>query len=219
MRTGVGLSDCQGALEEAGGSVDAAVEVLQRRGILKSRAKSGRIAAEGRVHSYVHTGGNLAVVVEVNCETSFAAKSEPFLKFCDSVAMQVAAMSPKWVSVSDVPQEELDRQRHVLLAQIPGMTDEKVTDILTNRASQEYVEVANVLDGKARRWFSEVCLMEQASVEEPKRTVEDLRTALVASIGENVSVRRFVRWEVGEGIERPVGKSYVEEVGSLLDPK
>jgi elongation factor Ts len=218
-RTNVGLAECKSALEEAGGDVDRAIEVLQKRGSLRAQARSGRIAAEGRVHSYVHTGGNLAVLVEVNCETSFAAKSDPFIKFCESVAMQIAAMAPRWVSMADVPQEELDRQRHVFLSQLPGMTDEKVTDILTNRASQEYVKVANILNGKAKKWFSEVCLMEQASVEDPKKTVEDLWTALVASIGENVTVRRFARWEVGEGVEKPKGKSYVEEVGELLEAK
>lgn len=215
-RTSVGLAECKSALEEAGGDVDRAIEVLQKRGSLKAQARSGRVAAEGRVHSYVHTGGGLAVIVEVNCETSFAAKSDPFLKFCDTVAMQIAAMGPRWISMSDVPQEELDRQRHIFLAQHPGMTDDKITEILTGKASMEYAKLAMILDGKCGKWFSEVCLMDQASVEEPKKTVEDLRTALVASIGENVTVRRFARWEVGEGVEKPKGQSYVEEVGKLL---
>jgi len=188
-RTGVGMMDCKKALEESGGNMDKAVEFLQKKGLAKAAKKAGRIAAEGAVHSYIHGGGRIGVLLEVNCETDFAARSVDFRAFVDDVAMHVAALSPAYLTASEIPEEEVTRQREIFQAQ--------------QAASGKKPEiVAKIVDGQVNKWKQENCLLDQPFVKDDKKTIEQVRTELVAKIGENVTIRRFVRWELGEGIEK-----------------
>ncbi|HEY8097831.1 MAG TPA: hypothetical protein VIE65_17370 [Methylobacter sp.] len=217
-RTGMSIGECRSALIESDGDIEAAIIlVLQQRSCPKDQSKAARVAAFGRIHSYVHNGSNLAVMVEINCETDFAAKSVSFVRFCESVSMQIAAMDPKWIAVSDIPQSELSQQRHIFLKQIPGMNDKILADLLSGVNHEEFVKFLTILDDQSSKWFKEVCLMEQDSILEPGRTTEDLRSSLASTIGENIVVRRFVRWFVGEGIEKPIQPDYQSEVYGLID--
>lgn len=197
-RSGAPMNACKVALDEAGGSVDGALEVLQKKGILKAAALASKEATDGVVTAYLH-GGRIGVLLEVNCTTDFVARSEDFRAFVDEVAMQVAAMSPRWVSSEDIPKDVVDKQAEIFTEQLRG----------EGKPEKAW---AKIVGGKLTKWYSETCLLDQESVVHPKQTVEHLRAALVAKIGENVKVRRFVRWEVGEGIERAAKEDYASEV-------
>lgn len=190
-RSNAPLGECKTALDEAGGDVDKALTILQKRGEAKAISAGGRIATEGVVHSYVHPGGRISVLVEVNCETDFVAMNPEFLAFCDNVAMQVAAMGPKYVDRASVPSEVSLAQESIFKAQLQS----------EGKPEKSW---SKIIDGKINKWCSEVCLMDQALVtgSNPKNTVETERVALIAKLGENVKVRRFVRWELGEGLEK-----------------
>lgn len=181
-RTHVSLQACKKALDEASGDMDVAIEILQKRGELKARDLAGRDASEGRVHTYIHAGGQLAVIVEVNCETDFASQSEPFVEFCEQVAMQIAGANPKWVSHSDVDQD----------AQI------KIFEHQLQDKPQEIRD--KIIEGKLQKWYEEECLLLQKFVMNDKLTVESLRATLSDKLGENVVIRRFIRWEVGQSL-------------------
>lgn len=185
-RSGVSLNACQKALTEANDDVELALEILQKRGETKGADKAGRIATEGRVHTYVHGNGSKVAVVEVNCETDFAAKSADFIAFCDTVAMQIIANAPVSLYNTDLKAEYVDRQADIFSEQMPSGID--------------YAKKVKIMEGKLKKWYSEICLMEQESITEPGKTVDQLRLALVQKLGENVTVRRFIRWEVGEGL-------------------
>jgi elongation factor Ts len=188
-RTGVGMMDCKRALEEAEGNQDKAVEILQKKGLAKAAKRAGRIAAEGMVHSYIHGPGRIGVMLEVNCETDFAARSTDFRVFVEDVAMHVAAMSPAYLSGAEVPEDQVARQREIFLAQ--------------QQASGKKPEiVAKIVEGQVNKWKQEICLLDQPFVKDDKKTVEQVRIELAAKIGENVTIRRFVRWELGEGLEK-----------------
>ncbi len=177
------LNECRSALDEAGGDVEGALVVLQKRGVLRAQASAARAAREGVVHSYVH-GGRIAVLVEVNCETDFAARNPLFTKFVDDLAMHVAAASPRYLTRYMVDDAEHEVMRSVFEEQLPKGKPPAVAE--------------KILDGKFVKWFSEVCLMEQASlIVEGGKTVEQLRAQLSSQLGENVVVRRFARWELG----------------------
>lgn len=186
-RSGVGLDSCRSALDEAEGDIEMALEILKRRGAIKAADRAGRLATEGRVFTYVHGGASKVVgVVEINCETDFAAKSDAFLGFGQVVAMQVVASAPLALSEAGLEPATVATQARVFLDQVPaGVPEDKR---------------GKILEGKFKKWYSEVCLHDQESVVVPGKTIEQLRIELVAKIGENVTVRRFVRWEVGEGI-------------------
>jgi elongation factor Ts len=190
-RTGAGVVDCKQALGDTDGDVEKAAVELQKRGIAKAAKKQGRIASEGLVGSYVHAGGRIAVLVEVNCETDFVARGAEFQQLCEDVAMQIAAMNPLYVKADEMPESAVEEQREIFTAQV---RDEGKPDKI----------VPKIVEGKLAKWKKEVCLVDQAFVKDSDKTVGELVTALTASTGEKLSIRRFVRYEVGEGLEKRV---------------
>jgi elongation factor Ts len=185
-RSGVGIDACRKALEESGDDVEQALEYLRKKGMLKAADRAGRLASEGKVFSYKHADGKIVAVVEINCETDFAAKSDDFKQFADQVLMQITASSPLYLDQGGITPTPMERQREFFLSQIPADKPEAVKE--------------KILEGKFKSWFSEVCLVDQESVMVPGKTIEQLRTELVARLGENVSIRRYIRWEMGEGL-------------------
>ena len=197
-RTGAGMMDCKKALEEAGGDMDKAIEILREKGLSAAAKKAGRIATEGVVESYIHAGGRIGVLVEINCETDFVAKTDTFKEFARDIAMQIAASSPKYVRKEDVPQEELDKEREILRNQA------------LNEGKPEKV-VDKIVEGRIGKYYEENCLLEQQFVKDPDKTISQLLNEKIAQIGENISIRRFVRYELGEGLEKKQD-NFVEEV-------
>ncbi len=183
-RTGAGFMDCKRALEETGGDVSAAVALLRERGLAAAAKKAGREAREGLVASYIHTGGRVGVLIEVNCETDFVARTDEFQKLVRELAMQVAGMAPLYVDTDRIPPAELEAKRAALLA------DEEV-----QRKPADIRE--RIVDGQLKTWYREVCLLEQPFRDE-ERTVRELVTERIATIGENIRVRRFTRYALGE---------------------
>jgi elongation factor Ts len=183
-RTGAGMMDCKRALEEAGGDVERAVSLLRERGIAAAAKKSDREAREGLIGSYIHTGGRVGVLIEVNCETDFVARNEQFQKLVRDLAIQVAGLNPQWVDVDGIPAEALAAKRAELAAD-PSVAS-KPADIQDK-----------ILDGQLKKWFKDVVLLEQPFRDE-ERTVRELVTEAIATIGENIQVRRFTRFALGE---------------------
>ncbi len=183
-RTGAGFMDCKRALEETGGDVEAAVVLLRERGLAAAAKKAGREAREGLVGSYIHTGGRVGVLIEVNCETDFVARTDEFQKLVRDLAMQVAGMAPLYVDVDRIPADELEARREALLA-----------DPETQRKPEAIRE--RIVDGQLKKWYREVCLLEQPFRDE-ERTVRELVTERISTIGENIRVRRFTRYALGE---------------------
>ncbi len=195
QRTGAGIMDCKVALQENAGDMEKAVEYIQKKGLAKAAKKAGAIAAEGAIHAYIHAGSRLGVLVEVNCQTDFVARSEEFKSYVESVGLQIASMSAQFVRRVDVPPAQLSKQREIFQAQM----DEE----LKAGGKKKPADVtAKILDGKVDKWLSEVCLVEQVSVVDGEKTIQELADALTAKLGEKVAVRRFVRFELGEGIEK-----------------
>jgi elongation factor Ts len=183
-RTNAPMGECKSALTEAGNNIEEAIVVLKKRGLISAAKKAEREAKAGKIVSYIHNG-KIAVLVEVNCETDFVASNEMFQEFCDNVAMQVAAMNPQFLNFETVDPNCLVKQKEVFAAQVPASVPES--------------RVQNVLDGKLKKWMTEVCLMNQKPVADEKaKDVEQLRTDLVMKLGENIVVRRFVRWELNQ---------------------
>lgn len=202
-RTQAGFGDCKKALAETGGDMDKAVEWLRKKGLSEASKKAGRVAAEGLVHSYIHAGGKLGVLVEVNCETDFVARSEDFVTFVREVAMHIAGAPtpPAYLRREDVPEEDVAREREIFKAQVIEQgKPENIAD--------------KIVEGKIGKWYAEVCLLEQPWVKEPKMTIEDLRTEVVRKTGENCQIRRFVRFALGEGIEKKE-ENLAEEVAKM----
>ena len=190
-RTGAGMSDCKKALVEVGGDMDKAIDYLRAKGLAKAAKKAGREATEGAVVSYIHGGGRIGVLVEINCETDFVGKSPDFQQFSKDVAMQICAATPKWVAREEVPAEAVEAEKAVL------------ADRAKQSGKPEAV-IPKMIEGQINKWFSEVCLLEQVYVKDPegKKTIQTVLQELVAKIGENIKIRRFVRFEVGEGLEK-----------------
>lgn len=191
QRTGAGVVDCKRALADTDGDVERAALELQKRGIAKAAKKQGRIAAEGLIGSYVHAGGRIAVLVEINCETDFVTRGPEFVQLCEDVAMQIAAMNPLYVRAEDIPPGDVESQREIFTAQV---REEGKPDNI----------VPKIVEGKLAKWKKEVCLVDQAFVKDTDKTIADLVTGLTASTGEKISIRRFARFEVGEGLEKRV---------------
>ncbi len=183
-RTGAGFMDCKRALEEAGGDIDAAMVLLRERGLAAAAKKAGREAREGLVSSYIHTGGRVGVLIEVNCETDFVARTDEFQKLVRDLAIQVAGMAPVYVDVDRVPEADLEARKRELAE------DEAV------QKKPEHIR-PQIVEGQLKKWYSQVCLLEQPFRDED-RTVRDLITDRIATIGENIRVRRFVRYALGE---------------------
>ena len=184
QRTGVGMMECKRALEEAQGDIDQAIELLRLRGQAKAAKKAGRVANEGRVESYIHLGGKIGVLIELDCETDFVAKTDDFRELARSLAMQVAATSPLAVRREDLNTEVVESEASIYRQQAEE----------TGKPS-EIVE--KIIQGRLDKWYQEVCLLEQAFVKDPDRKVSDVVTEAVQRLGENIIVRRFVRFEVG----------------------
>jgi elongation factor Ts len=200
-RTLAGFADCKKALAECDGDMDKASEFLRKKGLITAAKKAGRTASSGVVHSYIHAGGKIGVLIEVNCESDFVAKTEQFRGFVHDLGMQIAAMSPRWVTAEEVPPAELAKEREIRLA-------------LARQSGKPENVLEKIVDGQIKKWYSEVCLMEQLYVKENKKDIKTLLGELVAQVGENCKIRRFVRWEVGEGIE-VAKKDYADEVREL----
>ena len=183
QRTGLGMMDCKRALVEANGDAEKAVEILRAKGLATAQKKATRIAAEGRIHAYIHHNGRVGVLVEVNSETDFVAKNAQFLSFLQDLCLHICATNPAAVRREDVPQDILERERRIAREQAAGKP-EKVLE--------------KIIEGKVNKWFAENVLLEQPFVKDPDRTVKDLLTDLVARTGENIVVQRFARFEVGE---------------------
>ena len=185
-RTGAGFMDCKRALEETGGDLDKAVALLRERGVAAAEKKAGREAREGLIGSYIHTGGKVGVLIEVNCETDFVARTDEFQKLVRDLAMQVAGLSPLYVDVDAIPEAELAARKAELLA------DESVAKKPENIRPQ-------IVEGQLKKWFAQVCLYDQPFRDE-ERTVRDLITERISTIGENIRVRRFTRYSLGEDL-------------------
>lgn len=188
-KTGAGMLDCKKALEETGGNVDKAVDWLREKGLAAAAKKAGRAATEGLVHAYIHGAGRVGVLLEVNCETDFVAKNEEFQAFVHEVALQIAAMRPRYVRREEVPADIIAKEREVLRAQA------------MNEGKPEHI-AEKMVEGRLNNFYKENCLLEQEYVKEKGKTVQDLLTELIAKLGENMSIRRFARFEVGEGLEK-----------------
>ncbi|RXZ76931.1 translation elongation factor Ts [Paenibacillaceae bacterium] len=199
-KTGAGMLDCKKALEEANGDLTRAAELLREKGLSAAANKAGRIATEGLVESYIHAGGRIGVLVEVNCETDFVAKTDQFREFVKDIAMQIAAANPKFVRREEVPSEELDKEREILKAQ--ALNEGKPAHI-----------VDKMVEGRISKYYEEYCLLEQTFIKNPDKTISVLLNEKVSAIGENISIRRFVRYELGEGLEKKQD-NFVEEVMS-----
>jgi len=191
VKTGAGMMDCKKALTETGGDFDKAVENLRKAGLAATNKKAGRIATEGLVGSYIHGNGKIGVMVGINCETDFVARNEDFQQFVRDVAMHVAAMNPQYLDRDSVPADIVTKEKEILAAQIAE--EGKPANI-----------VEKIVEGRIGKFFAENCLMEQIFVKDTgdKKTLEAIQTDLVAKIGEKIRVRRFVRFELGEGMEK-----------------
>ncbi len=206
QRTGAGMMDCKKALEATDGNAEKATEWLREKGIATAAKKAGRIASQGVVDSYIHMGGKVGVLVEVNCETDFVAKGEGFLQFVHEVALQIAAAKPTYVSKEEVPADVIAHEREIALAQINN--DPKM-------ASKPEAVKEKIIDGKIETYYKENVLLEQAYVREPSKQVKQLVVETTAKCGEKVYIRRFTRYEMGEGLEKKVD-NFAEEINAAV---
>jgi len=205
-KTGAGVNDCKSALVEANGDEAKAIEILRKKGAATVDKKASRVTAEGVVGSYIHMGGKVGVMVEINCESDFVARGEEFNQLVKDVAMHIAALDPKYVNREEVPAEILDKEREIELAKLK--TDPK------NAKKPE--EILNkIIEGKLNKYFEENVLLDQPFVKEPSKTIGDLVKEKIATIKENISIRRFTRYKMGEGIEKKTD-DFAAEVASMV---
>lgn len=188
-RTGAGMMDCKKALAATEGDMDKAIDFLREKGLAAAAKKAGRIAAEGLVESYIHGGGRIGVLVEVNCETDFVAKTDAFKSLVKDIAMHIAAANPSYLRREEVPAAELEHEKMVLSEQA------------RNEGKPEKI-IEKMVTGRIEKYYKEVCLLEQPFVKDPDKTISDLITESIAKIGENIAIRRFTRYQLGEGIEK-----------------
>ncbi len=200
--TGVGMMDCKKALEETNGDFDAAVTYLREKGMAAAAKKASRIAAEGVVSSYIHGGGKIGVIVEVNCETDFVARSENFQALCKDIAMQIAASNPKYVRREEVPEEVIESEKAIAKQQA-----------INEGKKPEFAD--RIVEGRLEKFFKEVCLMEQEFIKDPSMDITRVINEAVLSIGEKITIRRFVRYEMGEGLEKRQD-NLAEEVAKMM---
>jgi elongation factor Ts len=188
QRTGVGVMDCKKALAESGGNVDEAIDVLRKKGLAKAAKRTGRETAEGLITAYIHPGSKIGVLVDVNCETDFVARTEDFQNLSKEIAMHIAAMNPIAISREDVKPEDIDKEKAILRAE--AATSGKPEKVLNK-----------IVEGRLEKFFTEQCLLEQAYIKNPDITVKDFIYDNIAKLGENISVRRFTRYQLGEVFE------------------
>lgn len=201
-RTSAGMLDCKKALEETKGDFDKAIEWLRTKGIAKAAGKAGRVAAEGLVHAYIHAGSRVGVLVEVNSETDFVSRNEGFQQFVADIAMHIAAMSPRFVRVDEIPSDVRETEKRVLSAKA-----------VEEGKKPEMIE--KIVDGQLKKWAAEVCLMDQKFVKNPDITIDQYLKETIAKIGENLVIRRFVRFELGDGIEKKK-VDFADEVAATI---
>jgi len=183
--TGAGMLDSKKALEETGGNIEEAVELLRKKGIAKAAKKAGRETKEGLIHAYIHAGGRVGVLLELNCETDFVARNEVFKELANELALQIAAMRPKWVSREDVPQDVIQKETEI------------AREAAVAEGKPEHI-AEKIAQGKLNKFFQENCLLEQKYIKDESKTVEDLIKEYIAKLGENIQVGRFCRYEIGE---------------------
>jgi elongation factor Ts len=188
-KTGVGIMDCKKALQECGGDITKAIDYLRKKGIATAKKRGSRVTSDGQVQSYIHAGGKIGVLVEVNCETDFSAKTEDFTEFVKNVAMQIAATNPVSIDRESVPGDILEKEREIYAVQ-------------AKESGKPEKVIEKIVDGKMKKFYSEACLLEQPYVKNPDMTVQDLVNEVMAKTGENVVIRRFVRFQLGDSDER-----------------
>ena len=202
-KTGAGVADCQKALKETDGDMDKAVDYLREKGIAKAAKKASRIAAEGIVDSYIHMGGKVGVLLEVNCETDFVARGDQFKELVHDIALQIAAANPVYLTKDEVPADVIEKEKEILKAQaIEEGKPEKI--------------VEKMVEGRIKTFYDENCLLCQKFVKDPSKTIEQLVTEAIATIGENISIRRFARFEMGEGLQKK-SENLADEVAKQVD--
>ena len=201
-QTGVGMMECKKALTDSNGDFEKAIVLLRERGLKAVDKKQGRIASEGLVGSYIHMGGKIGVLVEVNCETDFVAKSDAFQNLVKDIAMHIAAANPKYVRPEEVDPRELENEKEILKAQ--ALNEGKPAAI-----------VEKMIEGRIKKYYEDVCLLNQAFVKDSSKTINDVLTEATLKIGEKISIRRFVRYELGEGLEKRVD-NLAEEVAKQM---
>jgi len=184
-KTGVGIMDCKKALSECEGDINKAIEFLRKKGLAIAAKRAGRAMTEGVIQPYVHLGGKLGVLVEVNCETDFVAKNDDFKEFAKNIAMQIAATNPLGIDTSDIPEDIINKEKEIYRAQ-------------TQAAGKPEKVIEKIVEGKLKKFFSESCLLNQAYVRDPHLTIADLLNDLISKMGENISIKRFVRFQIGE---------------------
>ena len=189
QQTGVGMMECKKALTDANGDFEKAIVLLRERGLKAVDKKQGRIASEGVVSSYIHMGGKIGVLVEVNCETDFVAKSADFQNLVKDIAMQIAAANPKYVSEAEVDPQELENEKEILRVQ--ALNEGKPANI-----------VDRMIEGRIKKYYEDFCLLDQPFVKDSSKTIKDILTEATLKIGEKISIRRFTRYELGEGLEK-----------------
>ncbi|MGI6213444.1 MAG: translation elongation factor Ts [Christensenellales bacterium] len=189
--TGVGLMDCKKALQETDGNMDKAVDYLREKGIAKAAKKADRVASQGIVDAYIHMNGKIGVLLEVNCETDFVARGEAFRTLAHDIALQIAASKPSYIDKDEVPKEEIEKEKSILKAQALNEPNPKPEKI-----------IEKMIEGRVEKYYKEVCLLEQPYVKDPAKTIRQLINESIMVIGEKISVRRFVRFEMGEGLEK-----------------
>ena len=200
-KTGAGILDCRKALVENNGDLEAAIDWLRAKGVAKAAKRAGRAATEGTVLSYIHAGGSLGVLLELNCETDFVARGDEFQGLAKDIAMHIAASAPQWVAQSDVPADVIARETAIFIQQAV-------------EAGKPEAIAEKMVGGKLKKFYKENCLLEQAFVKDEDKTIEQLVTEFVATSGENVKVRRFIRWKLGEGLEKKVD-DFAAEVAAM----
>ena len=181
-KTGAGLLDCKKALDEAKGNMDEAETLLRKKGVASAAKKAGRSTTDGLIEAYIHVGGKVGVLVEVNCETDFVAKTDEFKSLCRDICLQIAAASPTYIRREEVPETELAKEREIAVAQVQGKPP---------------AAVQKIVEGKLDKYYSQVCLMDQPFVKQPEKTIKDILTEKISKLGENMQVRRFVRYQLG----------------------
>lgn len=201
-RSGAGMLDCKNVLVETDGDIEQAIDLLREKGLASAAKKSGRIASEGLVDSYIH-GGRIGVLVEVNSETDFVAKTDEFKEFVRDIAMQVAAANPKYVSREDVDEAEVEREKEVLIQQAK------------NEGKPDHI-AEKMVTGRMEKFYEQVCLLDQVFIKDSDKKIQDLLNEKISTIGENLKIRRFVRYEVGEGLEKKV-EDFAEEVAKQMN--
>lgn len=209
-KTGAGMMDAKKALQEANENMEKAMEILREKGLAGVSKKSGRLASEGLVEAYIH-GGRIAAIVEVNSETDFVAKNDEFKQFVKDIAMQVAASAPKYVSSDEVPASEVEKEREFLIHQAMNENAAKGMD-----AEKSKMIAEKKVEGRMSKFYEEICLLDQAFIKDPSITVQTLLNNLISKIGENIKIRRFSRFEVGEGLEKKE-EDFAEEVAKQMN--